>query len=97
MFETIKKMRYKRVFLGDQHGTQTQVRGSEKGGLADAQANGLGPTSSQAQIGFTPYNENEKDNQTSPFRGGGTAAAQSGTHSGMTQTQIQGKFRYGIR
>ncbi|ENN75621.1 hypothetical protein YQE_07799, partial [Dendroctonus ponderosae] len=82
---------------GIQHGTQTQVRASEKGGLADAQANGPGPTSSQAQIGFTPHDELESDNQTTPFRGGGTAAAQSGTLSGMTQTQIQGKFRYGIR
>ncbi|XP_066138278.1 uncharacterized transmembrane protein DDB_G0289901 [Euwallacea fornicatus] len=83
---------------GNQQGTQTQVRASEKGGLADAQANGVGPTSSQAQIGFTPYENNEAvDNQTSPFNGGGTAAAQSGTNTGMTQTQIQGKFRYGIR
>ncbi|XP_066250562.1 collagen alpha-2(I) chain isoform X2 [Euwallacea similis] len=83
---------------GNQQGTQTQVRASEKGGLADAQANGAGPTSSQAQIGFTPYDDNEAiDNQTSPFNGGGTAAAQSGTNTGMTQTQIQGKFRYGIR
>lgn len=65
--------------------------------MADAQANGPGPTSSQAQIGFTPYDGNETDNQTSPFKGGGTAAAQSGTNTGMTQTQIQGKFRYGIR
>lgn len=65
--------------------------------MADAQANGTGPTSSQAQIGFTPYDGNETDNQTSPFKGGGTAAAQSGTNTGMTQTQIQGKFRYGIR
>ncbi|XP_050301118.1 collagen alpha-1(I) chain isoform X5 [Anthonomus grandis grandis] len=82
---------------GIQHGTQTQVRASEKGGLADAQANGLGATSSQAQIGFTPYDESEKDNQTTPFKGGGTAAAQSGNRAGMTQTQIQGKFRFGIR
>lgn len=65
--------------------------------MADAQANGTGPTSSQAQIGFTPYDGNETDNQTSPFKGGGTAAAQSGSNTGMTQTQIQGKFRYGIR
>lgn len=85
------------LMAGIQHGTQTQVQASEKGGLADAQANGPGPTSSQAQIGFTPHDELESDNQTTPFRGGGTAAAQSGTLSGMTQTQIQGKFRYGIR
>ncbi|VEN55731.1 unnamed protein product [Callosobruchus maculatus] len=79
------------------HGTQSQVEASEKGGLADAQANGAGNTSSQAQIGFTPYQEEDDDNQTTTFRGGGTAGAQSGALSGMTQTQVQGKFRYGIR
>jgi hypothetical protein len=65
--------------------------------MADAQANGPGSTSSQAQIGFTPYDENEQDNQTTPFRGGGMASAQSGTHSGQAQSQIQGKFLYGIK
>ncbi|KAL1517007.1 hypothetical protein ABEB36_000827 [Hypothenemus hampei] len=83
---------------GNEQGTQTQVRASEQGGLADAQANGIGPTSSQAKIGFTPHNQvQDADNQTMLFKGGGTAAAQSGTNTGMTQTQIQGKFRYGIK
>nr|CAI5853302.1 unnamed protein product [Callosobruchus analis] len=82
---------------GVAHGTQSQVEASEKGGLADAQANGAGNTSSQAQIGFTPYQEEDDDNQTTTFRGGGTAGAQSGSLSGMTQAQVQGKFRYGIR
>ncbi|KAJ8944468.1 hypothetical protein NQ314_009474 [Rhamnusium bicolor] len=82
---------------GFSHDTQSQVQASEKGGMADAQANGAGSTSSQAQIGFTPYDEHEEDNQTIPFRGGGTAGAQSGSYSGITQAQIQGKFRYGIK
>jgi hypothetical protein len=82
---------------GWNHGSQSQVQASSKGGMADAQANGPGSTSSQAQIGFTPYDENEQDNQTTPFRGGGMASAQSGTHSGQAQSQIQGKFLYGIK
>ncbi|KAJ3660459.1 hypothetical protein Zmor_004908 [Zophobas morio] len=82
---------------GWNHGSQTQVQASGKGGMSDAQANGPGSTSSQAQIGFTPYDEHEQENQTTPFGGGGMASAQSGTYSGQAQSQIQGKFQYGIR
>ncbi|KAJ8924742.1 hypothetical protein NQ315_000895 [Exocentrus adspersus] len=82
---------------GFSHGTQSKVQASEKGGMANAQANAPGSTSSQAQIGFSPYDENDEDNQTTPFRGGGTAGAQSGSQSGISQAQIQGKFQYGIR
>lgn len=82
---------------GVNHGTHTQVRASNKGGMADAQSNGPGSTSSQAQIGFTPYDENVQENQRIPFRGGGTASAQGGVNRGLTQSQIQGKFRKGIR
>ncbi|XP_044269038.1 collagen alpha-1(III) chain-like isoform X2 [Tribolium madens] len=82
---------------GWHHGSQTQVQASGKGGMADAQANGPGSTSSQAQIGFTPYDENERDDQSTPFRGGGMASAQSGTYAGQAQSQIQGKFQYGIK
>ncbi|XP_015607207.1 uncharacterized protein LOC107273476 [Cephus cinctus] len=89
---------------GWNHGTNSQVQASSKGGMADAQANGEGSTSSQAQIGFQPYlnrNSNfndghEKHGQERPFRGGGTASAQSGTYRGQSQSQIQGSFLYGI-
>lgn len=83
---------------GWNHGTNSQVQASSKGGMADAQANGEGQTSSQAQIGFQPYiNKNEKfEKRDKPFRGGGTASAQSGTFRGQTQSQLQGSFHYGI-
>lgn len=82
---------------GYNHGTNSQVQANEKGGMADAQANGPGSTSSQAQIGFTPYNENDTDDQETPFKGGGSASAQGGTYSGQSQSQITGKFRFGIK
>lgn len=82
---------------GLNHGTNTQVQANEKGGMADSHANGPGNTSSQAQIGFSPYDENDDDEQKTPFAGGGVASAQSGTNSGQTQTQLQGKFRFGIK
>ncbi|KAI4469530.1 hypothetical protein MML48_1g04323 [Holotrichia oblita] len=83
---------------GQNHGTNTQVEAGDKGGMADAQANGPGSTSSQAQIGFMPFDKNDKDDgQKTPFRGGGTASAQSGTYTGQSQAQIQGKFLYGIK
>ncbi|XP_023245895.1 uncharacterized protein LOC111643048, partial [Copidosoma floridanum] len=83
---------------GWNHGTNSQVQASGKGGMADAQANGEGQTSSQAQIGFQPYvNRNEKvERLEKPFRGGGTASAQSGTFRGQSQSQLQGSFHYGI-
>lgn len=85
---------------GRNHGTNSQVRASAKGGMADARANGQGSTSSQAQIGFQPYDGSEEKNIDSamgrPFRGGGTAAAQSGTFKGQSQSQLHGSFQYGI-
>ncbi|XP_029160571.1 uncharacterized protein LOC114932503 isoform X2 [Nylanderia fulva] len=84
---------------GWNHGTNSQVQASSKGGMADAQANGEGSTSSQAQIGFQPYlkEEDEKvENNMTPFRGSGTASAQSGIHQGQSQSQLQGSFQYGI-
>ncbi|XP_072767216.1 uncharacterized protein [Anoplolepis gracilipes] len=85
---------------GWNHGTNSQVQASARGGMADAQANGEGSTSSQAQIGFQPYLKNEEDEKVeknvSPFRGSGTASAQSGIHQGQSQTQLQGSFQYGI-
>ncbi|XP_020285720.1 uncharacterized protein LOC109855664 isoform X2 [Pseudomyrmex gracilis] len=84
---------------GWNHGTNSQVQASSKGGMADAQANGEGSTSSQAQIGFQPYlkNDDEKlEERSTPFRGSGTASAQSGTHRGQSQSQLQGSFQYGI-
>ncbi|XP_039310877.1 uncharacterized protein LOC105205557 [Solenopsis invicta] len=84
---------------GWNHGTNSQVQASSKGGMADAQANGEGSTSSQAQIGFQPYlkSDDEKmEKHATPFRGSGTASAQSGTHRGQSQSQLQGSFQYGI-
>ncbi|XP_015182066.1 PREDICTED: mucin-19-like [Polistes dominula] len=83
---------------GWNHGTNSQVQASSKGGMADAQANGEGSTSSQAQIGFQPYlkDESKVEKYSLPFRGGGTASAQSGTHRGQSQSQLQGSFQYGI-
>lgn len=52
-----------------------------------------GQTSSQAQIGFKP--ESASNSQGSNiFNGGGQASAQSGVHSGLSQSQIQGNFKY---
>lgn len=83
---------------GVMHSSNTQVQGSIKGGMADAQARGPGSTSSQAQIGFTPYKEGDKshDTQNIPFIGGGTAGAQSSGRTGSSQSQLRGTFRYGI-
>lgn len=77
---------------GSQHSSQSEVVANEKGGLADAQSSGAGQTSSQAQIGFRP--ESASTNTGSNiFNGGGQASAQSGVHSGQSQSQIQGAFK----
>ncbi|CAK9828970.1 SUMO-interacting motif-containing protein 1 [Anthophora retusa] len=83
---------------GWNHGTNSQVQASSKGGMADAQANGEGSTSSQAQIGFQPYLKTDEkiEKHSKPFRGGGTASAQSGTYTGQSQSQLEGSFQYGI-
>lgn len=83
---------------GTLHSSNSQVQGSVKGGMADAQARGPGSTSSQAQIGFTPYKEGDKshDSQKTPFVGGGVASAQSSGRTGMSQSQLHGTFKYGI-
>ncbi|KOC63884.1 hypothetical protein WH47_02205, partial [Habropoda laboriosa] len=83
---------------GLNHGTNSQVQASSKGGMADAQANGEGSTSSQAQIGFQPYLKTDEkiEKYSKPFRGGGTASAQSGAYTGQSQSQLEGSFQYGI-
>lgn len=83
---------------GVMHSSNTQVQGSVKGGMADAQARGPGSTSSQAQIGFTPYKEGDtlNEQQAAPFIGGGTAQAQSSGRTGSSQSQLRGSFKYGI-
>jgi hypothetical protein len=82
---------------GINYGANTQVQAGYQGGMADAQAKGQGSTSSQAQIGFTPYQKNSTTNgQKSPFHGGGSASAQGGVYSGQSQSQIQGSFLHGI-
>ncbi|KAM3968428.1 uncharacterized protein ACR2FA_002519 [Aphomia sociella] len=83
---------------GIMHSSNTQVQGSLKGGVADAQARGPGSTSSQAQIGFTPYKEGDKshDHIKAPFEGGGTSSAQSSGRMGTSQSQLRGTFKYGI-
>uniref|UniRef100_A0A182FDD1 Uncharacterized protein n=1 Tax=Anopheles albimanus TaxID=7167 RepID=A0A182FDD1_ANOAL len=77
------------------HESQSEVVANEKGGLADAQSSGPGQTSSQAQIGFRPQGE-AVANQANIFNGGGQASAQSGAHSGQSQSQISGNFKFGI-
>ncbi|XP_028179116.1 hornerin-like [Ostrinia furnacalis] len=84
---------------GDMHSSSSQVQGSVKGGMADAQAKGPGSTSSQAQIGFTPYkdeNKEQHDKLKVPFEGGGTSSAQSSRRMGTSQSQLRGTFKYGI-
>ncbi|XP_045490186.1 hornerin-like isoform X2 [Pieris rapae] len=84
---------------GAMHSSNSQVQGSVKGGTADAQARGPGSTSSQAQIGFTPFKDSEKskhDLQKIPFVGGGMASAQSSGRTGQSQSQLHGTFKYGI-
>lgn len=83
---------------GKMHSSNSKVQGSVKGGMADAQARGPGSTSSQAQIGFTPYKEGDKSHEvlSAPFTGHGTAAAQSSSRSGQSQSNLQGKYKYGI-
>ncbi|KAG8212619.1 hypothetical protein J437_LFUL013902 [Ladona fulva] len=80
---------------GWQYGSNTQVQAGENGGMADAQSSGPGTTSSQAQVGFKPYRANGNVQRT-PFRGGGTASAQSSSYSGQSQSQVQGAYRYGV-
>ncbi|KAK9882918.1 hypothetical protein WA026_023766 [Henosepilachna vigintioctopunctata] len=84
---------------GPSHSSQTQVQGGEDGGMANAQSNGSGRTSSQAQIGFSPYKKttNVNNAQKNFFLGGGTASAQGGSTYGLSQSQIQGQFQYGIK
>lgn len=81
---------------GSNFATNTQVQAGTAGGLADAQSKGTGSTSSQAQIGFLPY-DGSTDDQKTPYKGGGTASAQSSGISGQSQSQIEGSFRYGIK
>lgn len=79
-------------FLGIKHESQSEVEASEKGGLANAQADGTGRTSSQAQIGFKPIDENEVQ-ENHIFNGGGQSSASSSKYSGQSQSQINGKFK----
>lgn len=78
--------------------TNSQVQGGVKGGMADAQARGPGSTSSQAQIGFTPYKDGDSAHTIlkTPFVGVGSASAQSNGKTGQSQSQLQGTFKYGI-
>ncbi|KAL4717556.1 hypothetical protein ACJJTC_000705 [Scirpophaga incertulas] len=84
---------------GDMHSSNSQVQGSVKGGMADAQAKGPGSTSSQAQIGFTPYKKSDNkahDSLKTPFEGAGTSSAQTSGRLGTSQSQLRGMFKYGI-
>ncbi|KAL7734347.1 hypothetical protein ACLKA6_010684 [Drosophila palustris] len=74
------------------HQSQSEVQANDKGGLADAQSSGPGQTSSQAQIGFRPG----QDNNSAATSGGGQASAQSGSHSGQSQSQIHGTSSFGV-
>lgn len=55
--------------------------------------NVAGQTSSQAQIGFRPESASTSQ-PANIFNGGGQASAQSGVHSGQSQSQIQGNFKW---
>lgn len=78
--------------------TGTQVQAGAGGGSSEAQADGPGRTSTQAQIGFTPYgNKTDKEReQKVPFQGGVSASAQSGANVGQSQTELFGSFYDGI-
>lgn len=78
---------------GMNYDINTQIQAGNKGGIADAQSSGPGSTSSQAQIGFLPLVT--KKEQASVFEGGGSSSAQSGTFSGLSQTQLHGSFKLG--
>ncbi|XP_037935384.1 homeobox protein cut-like [Teleopsis dalmanni] len=75
------------------HQSQSEVQANDKGGLADAQSSGPGQTSSQAQIGFRPRQDGT---ELISSNGGGQASAQSGSHSGQSQSQIHGTSKYGV-
>jgi hypothetical protein len=81
---------------GVNYGTNTQLQAGIRGGIADAQSTGTGSTSSQAQIGFLPYDSNNDSNQKSIYKGGGTASSQSGSYSGQSQSQLFGSYKHGI-
>ncbi|VVC24320.1 Hypothetical protein CINCED_3A024835 [Cinara cedri] len=81
---------------GINYGTNTQLQAGIKGGLADAQSSGPGSTSSQAQIGFLPYESNNSTYQKSIFKGGGTASSQGGSYNGQSQSQLFGSYKHGI-
>ena len=78
---------------GSDHESQSEVVANEKGGLADAQSSGPGQTSSQAQIGFRPQEEDSSESTYNVFNGGGVASSQSGSLTGQSQAQINGKFK----
>jgi hypothetical protein len=78
---------------GVDHESQSEVVANEKGGLADAQASGPGQTSSQAQIGFRPQEEDSQESVYNVFNGGGQSSASSGAYTGQSQSQINGKFK----
>lgn len=80
---------------GEKHQSESEVQANEKGGLANAQSSGAGHTSSQAQIGFRPQTDGPEE-QNNLFNGGGQSSATSGAFSGQSQSQIHGKFKYGI-
>ncbi|XP_063394309.1 uncharacterized protein LOC134679337 [Cydia fagiglandana] len=85
---------------GVMHSSNTQVQGGVKGGSAEAQARGPGSTSSQAQIGFTPFKDSDKANHDlfkTPFVGAGKASSHSNGRIGESQSQLEGTFKYGIK
>ncbi|XP_065340631.1 collagen alpha-5(IV) chain-like [Cloeon dipterum] len=82
---------------GSGYSTQSEIHASETGGNSVAQATGVGKTSSQAQVKFKPYqNGRESDSQRIPFLGSGSASAQTGPRTGISQSEIFGSFKYGI-
>lgn len=76
-------------------GSSTSLHASGSGGLAGAQASGIGLTTSQAQIGFKAQGVTMR-NRDSGFVGGGQAASQSQGTYGQSQSQLYGSFMDGV-
>lgn len=76
--------------------TNTQLQAGIKGGMANAESTGPGNTSSQAHIGFLPYESNINTEQKLLFKGSEIASSQSGSYSDQTKSQQFGSYKHKI-
>lgn len=81
---------------GEKHESQSEVVANEKGGLADAQASGPGQTSSQAQIGFRPQEEDSQESVYNVFNGGGKCLCYS-LWNHKNNFKLFKNFRHSVR